>query len=407
MRIAPSLLACLAVGFVVSLGCGSPTAQEKKPAPVASKDAKALASADNDFGLKLFRELHKDGENTFISPTSIAIAMHMCRQGATKESHVEIDKAMGLANLDVAKANRELIDSLSSREGVKLNIANSLWADPKRVTMNDAYVKEVADSFDALARTADFSDPKTVDLINDWISGKTNKLINNMLDEIPAEAIAYLINAIYFKGDWTAKFDKAKTKDADFHHADGTKETVKMMSRKAEYVYGSNDDCQFIKLPYGKDEQAAMWVALPAAGTSLDKLVSRLDAAVIKGWQDNAWESEGTFKLPRFELRYKKTLNDSLDAIGVWQPYKAADFAHMGHSPLGPIEISRVLHEAVVIVNEEGTEAAAATIVEMKAESMPAEPWVMTCDRPFLFVITDEPTGAILFIGTCYDPESK
>lgn len=382
------------------------SAKEKPPVP-PSKQVVELATADNAFGLKLFKQLHKDGRNTFISPTSIAIAMQMARQGAGGDTRTEMDTAMELGSLDVPKANKDLIAELAKRDGIKLSIANSLWADPNRVTMNEEYVKEVADNFDSLARTADFSDPKTVDLINDWISGKTNKLITKMLDEIPDEAIAYLINAIYFKGDWTAKFESKNTKDADFHHADGTTETVKMMSRKAEIVYGDDDAAQFAKLPYGKDKQAAMWVVLPKAGASLDKLVKELDATKLKTWRDNAYETEGTLKLPRFKLRYKETLNDSLQALGIKKAFSGADFTRMGHSPLGPIEINRVLHEAVVIVNEEGTEAAAATVVEMKAERAAPEPFSMICDRPFLFVITDEPTGAILFIGTCYDPENE
>jgi serine protease inhibitor len=381
------------------------SAKEKAPAP-PSKQAIELATADNVFGLKLFKQLHKDGQNTFISPTSIAIAMQMARQGAGGDTRIEMDTAMGIGALDVPKANKDLIAELNKRDGVQLSIANSLWADPTRVTMNEEYVKEVADNFDSLARTADFSDPKTVDMINDWISGKTNKLITNMLDKIPAEAVAYLINAIYFKGDWTAKFDKKDTKDADFHHADGTTETVKMMSRKADIVYGDDDAAQFAKLFYGKDEQAAMWVVLPKAGKSLDTLVNELDAAKLKGWRDCAFEAEGMLKLPRFKLRYKETLNESLQELGIKKAFDGADFKHLGDSPLGPISINRVLHEAVVIVNEEGTEAAAATVVEMGPD-MVTEPFVMTCDRPFLFVITDEPTGAILFIGTCYDPENE
>jgi serine protease inhibitor len=394
-------IALLAAGLYTGISA------KEKPATPPSKQAVDLATADNTFGLKLFKQLHKDGENTFISPLSISIAMQMARQGAGGDTRTEMDTAMGLGSLDVPKANKDLIAELGKRDGVKLSIANSLWADPNRVTMNEEYVKEVAENFDSLARTADFSDPKTVDLINEWISGKTNNLITKMLDKIPPEAIAYLINAIYFKGDWTAKFETKNTKDANFHHADGTTETVKMMSRKAEIVYGDDDAAQFAKLPYGEDEQAAMWVVLPKTGTSLDKLVTELDATKLKDWRDNAYESEGTLKLPRFKLRYKALLNDSLKELGIRKAFAGADFTRMGDSPLGPIEINRVLHEAVVIVNEEGTEAAAATIVEMKAEKAAPQPFSMICDRPFLFVITDEPTGAILFIGACYDPENE
>jgi len=372
------------------------------------KAAVDLATADNGFGLDTFKKLHKEGENTFISPTSIATAMQMARQAAGGDTRAEMDKAMGLTGMDVPGANKALISELNQRKGVKLALANSLCADPTRVTMNEEYVKEVATSFDSEARAADFADPKTLEAVNGWISDKTNKLIPNMLDEIPASTLCMLINAIYFKGDWTDKFDKKDTKEADFHLSDGSKKTVQMMSRKDDIAYGEDTQAQFVKLPYGQDEQTAMWVVLPKEGTSLDTLVSELDAAKLKGWKGKAWEREGTLKLPRFKLKYNKKLNETLKELGINKAFKMgeADFTRLGQSHLGPIFIGFVLHEAVVIVNEEGTEAAAATIVGTCGGGAPPKPFSMTCDRPFLFLITDEPTGAIMFIGTCYNPDN-
>ena len=404
-----SSMSKLGAALAVALMAGSVyvSAGEEKEAPKpASKQAQDLAMADNNFGLKLFKQLHKDGENRFISPTSIAVCMQMAGQAAGGDTRAEMDKAMELGTLDAKAANRDLINELNSRDGVKLSIANSLWADPTRVTLNEAYVKEVDEYFDSVARAIDFNDPKSVDVINGWISDKTNALITDMLDEIPPSAITYLINAIYFKGDWTDKFDKELTKEANFHLADGSTKTVKLMSRKDDIVYGEDTASQFAKLPYGKDGQAAMWVVLPKEGTSLDTIVKQLDASKLKQMSDNAWERKGTIKLPRFKLRYKETLNDSLQSLGIKKAFQLgeADFTRLGESHLGKIFIGRVLHEAVVIVNEEGTEAAAATIIEMRAGSAPPKPFTMTCDKPFLFLITDEPTGAVLFIGTCYNP---
>jgi serpin B len=400
----------LAAALAVALMAGSAfvaAGEDAEPKP-ASKQAQDLAMADNDFGFKLFKQLHKEGENTFISPTSIGVCVQMGTQAAGGETRTEMEKAMGIEKLDAKAANKDLMAELNGREGVTLNVANSLWADPKRVTLNEEYVKEVREYFDSEARALDFDDPKAKDVINGWISDKTEKLITDMLDEVPANAITYLVNAIYFKGDWTDKFDKAKTVDADFHLNDGTTKPVKLMTRKDEIVYGADDTAQFAKLPYGKDEQAAMWIVLPKEGTSLDSIVKGLDSAKLKGWRDNAYERRGTLKLPRFKLRYKETLNESLQALGMNKAFKVdeADFTRLGKSHMGPIFIGRVLHEAVVIVNEEGTEAAAATIMEMRAGGAPPKPWEMVCDRPFLFLITDEPTGAVLFVGTCYNPET-
>lgn len=400
-----TLAAMLAVALMAgSFMTGSISAngdkQSAKPAD--------LAKADNDFGIDLFKRLHKDGENTFISPLSISTAMQMAGQAAAGDTRSEMDKAMGLEGINTRKANKALIAELNGREGVKLSMANSLWADTDRVTLNDEYVREIQDYFDSAVKVADFDDKATVDAINKWISDKTNGLIDKMLKEIPAEAIAYLINAIYFKGDWTVKFDKEKTKEADFHLADGTTKKVQLMSRKDDIVYSEQDGVQIAKLPYGKDKQSAMWVVLPGKDAGLDKLVADFDQAKFDTWRSRSWEREGTLRLPRFEMRYTKKLNETLKDAGIKQAFEMgkADFKRMGESPLGPIFINNVLHEAVVIVNEEGTEAAAATIIEMGAGgAAPPKAFNMTCDRPFLFLITDEPTGAILFMGACYQPE--
>lgn len=404
-----NLSAALATALLAgSFLAGSISAGEKEKIKPPSDAAVKLANADNAFGLKLFKKLHKEGSNTFISPTSIATAVQMAGQAAAGDTRAEMDKAMELAGINTLEANKDLMAELQSRHGVKLAMANSIWADPSRINMNPEYVKEVQDYFSAEARVEDFSDPKTKDVINSWIAGKTNDLIKDMLDGINPNTVTYLINAIYFKGDWTDKFKKENTKDADFNLADGSTKPIKLMSRKDEIKYAEDDKAQIACLPYGKDGNSAMWIVLPKEGTSLDALVTDLSEKQIRDWQKRAWEREGTLKLPRFKLRFKKELNDCMKDVGIEAAFDMgkADFTRMGESKLGPIFIGRVLHEAVVIVNEEGTEAAAATIIEMKAGSAPPKPFSMTCDRPFLFFITDEPTGAILFMGTCYNPDN-
>ena len=398
-----TIAASAAVGLLsVALISGPASANGAKP----PAEAVALAKANNKFGVDMFKKLHKDGENTFMSPASIAIALQMCAEGAEGDTKSDMHKAMHVTGTDVKAGNKALLKELGSRKGVTLSIANSLWADPARVTMNDTYVSDVREYFDSEARTASFSDPATLKAINDWISGKTNGLIKDMLDSIPPEAVAYLINAIYFKGEWSAKFEKEDTKDADFNLADGTKKTVRMMSRNDKMQYASHDGIQIIKLPYGKDEQTAMWVALPAADKSLDSVIASMDAETLGTWQRATRERKGTFKMPRFTIKFKALLNDPLKQLGMDRAFSdtKAQFDPMGKSPMGPLYINRVLHEAVVIVTEEGTEAAAATVVEMGARSAPPAPFNMTCDRPFFFWIADERTGAVLFAGTVYNP---
>ena len=400
-----TIAATAAVGLLsVALISGPASANRAKP----PAEAVELAKANNKFGVDMFKKLHKDGENTFMSPASIAIALQMCAEGAEGETKSELHKAMHVTGKDVKGGNKSLLKELGSRKGVTLSIANSLWADPARVTMNEKYVSDVREYFDSEARTASFSDPATLTAINSWISEKTNALIPKMLEDISDETVVYLINAIYFKGEWTVKFDKAATKDADFNMADGTKKTVRMMSRDAEMQYGNHDGIQIIKLPYGKDKQTAMWVALPAADKSLDSVIASMNAETLSTWQRATHQQDGTFKMPRFTTKFTAPLNEPLKELGVVRAFNeaTAEFDPMGKSLRDPLHISRVLHEAVVIVTEEGTEAAAVTIVDSEGNSAPPPPFNMTCDRPFFFWIADQRTGAVLFAGTVYNPEN-
>ncbi|MCB9895862.1 MAG: serpin family protein [Planctomycetes bacterium] len=404
-KLSAGLAAALLAGSFVATNVSAKGEKSSAPEPAVK-----IATADNAFGLKLFKELHQDGQNTFISPTSISVAMQMANTAAGGDTRTELDKAMGLEGIDAREANKALMAELNGRDGVKLAMANSLWADPTRINLNEAYVKETQEYFDSTVRAEDFSDKKTVGVINDWIAGKTNNLIKDMLDEIPENAVTYLINAIYFKGDWSVQFKKEKTKDAEFHLTDGSTKTIRMMSRGDKRIaYTTDDNVEVCSLPYGKDEKAAMWIVLPKADKDLDTIIANLNSDQIATWRDRAYKRQGTINLPRFKLHYKETLNDSLKALGISKAFDVdqADFKHLGESKLGPIYISRVLHEAVVIVNEEGTEAAAATVVEMGAGgAAPPKPFNMVCDRPFLFYITDKDTGAILFMGTCYNPDN-
>lgn len=392
------------------LGCaalaGNTRAEEEKKAP--APEVKKLAEAHNKFGLDMFKKLHKSGENTFISPTSIAVAMQMARQGAVGTTQSEMDTAMHLDGIDVPRANKALRKELNSRDGVKLKIANSIWADPTRMNVNKEYSEEVIEFFDSEARVEDFSNPETLNVVNGWISEKTEGLIPRMLEEIQPDEVMFLINAIYFKGDWSTPFKKEHTKEGDWHSADDTIGKIQLMSHTGMIKYRSIEGHQIAKLPYGEDRKSSMLVILPKDTASMDELIESLTSGKIAEWNSKIWEQKGTLKLPRFEMKYKETLNDALKHCGIKTAFAMgkADFTHMGESPLGPLYIGRVLHEARVIVNEEGTEAAAATIVGVAGGSAaPPKPFSMVCDRPFLFLITDEPTGAVLFMGTVYKPE--
>ncbi len=375
------------------------------PRPDPSPAAIALAGADNQFGLDVLQRLHRAGTNTFISPASIGMALQMASRGASGQTLAEMRQAMHTARIDVAAANRELIPALASRDAVALKIANSVWVDQKRVTLEKAFASGIAADFHGEIFARDFADPGTTDAANQWISRQTAGKIPKMLDRISGDETALIVNAVYFKGEWSRKFDRTKTTDADFHPADGTNTRVPMMGGSGQYDYAETPDLQIVALPFGKDGEMRMWVALPRSRTGLDAFVRGLDLAKWHALADRASERKGTIRLPRFKMGFKAELTRTLADAGMKLAFTPrADFTKLGRSASGNLFLSRVLHEAVIEVNEEGAEAAAATAAGVTAVNVPPPPFEMICDRPFLLSIADRATGAILFIGTVYRP---
>ncbi|MCG3183224.1 MAG: hypothetical protein ICCCNLDF_01310 [Planctomycetes bacterium] len=395
-------VAALAMGCALT---GADTRAQERANTWKSR-ADELSARNSEFGVDLFKRLHVKGENTFISPTSIAMCLQMVTQASKGDTNAEFRKTMHLGEIDLDLGNAELLKQLKNRDGVKLSVANALWSDPARVSLNQEYVDEMARHFEAEVRASDFSAPATLDEVNGWISDKTEKNIPKMLERIEQDDVTFLINAIYFKGTWSYQFDKEDTKEAEFQLADGNTTKVQMMRRSDEMPHAELPGLQLVKLPYGNDKKIAMWVALPAADSSLETLIAGMDKGSLKRWQDAAHAGEGTLKLPRIKMKFKKQLNDDLKALGIKLAFDSgsADLSRLGTSGMGKLYLGFVLHEAVVEVNEEGTEAAAATIAGIKAESAGPEPFSMVCDRPFLFWISDENTSATLFMGAVYQP---
>jgi serpin B len=381
-----------------------PARAEEKPSK-AETQARALARCNNRFGIELMQKLHKEGENLFISPLSIATAMQMAACGAKGDTRSEMEKVMHIEGLDLPAHNKALINECNSRKDFRLAVANSLWSDKARVTLNEEYVKEVREFFAAEARALDFSDKASVKIINDWIAGKTNQKIKDMLDRIPGDAVSYLVNAVHFKGGWSHKFNARLTKETDFNLADGKKKKVKMMRLGGEELpHVANADFEAVGLPFGEDREAVMWVILPARGKKLADVISGLTADKVAALSEADHEN-GNVQMPRFSLTYKQELVPTLKALGMKLAFEGGDFSRFGSSPMGPIVIGRVLHQAILEVDEEGAEAAAATVVEWKAESAPARPFNFIADRPFAVAIVDSKSGSVLFSGAVYDPQ--
>jgi serine protease inhibitor len=399
---------------------------EKMPAPVlviradsplAPQLSAKIAPRQNRFGFKLFAELRKEkpDQNLFISPSSIAFALTMTYNGADGETKEAMEKALELQGMTLDDINRgsaalrALLDSSDPK--VKLAIANSLWMRAD-FDFNPDFLKANRSYFGAEMTNLNFDDPGAVGTINDWVRRSTAGKITQIVDRIEGQTVLFLINAIYFHGEWTEKFKKDMTSDRPFTLPDGRTKQHPLMFQQERFAYGKTDAFQVIELPYGEGRMS-MYVFLPAKSSSLSAFLKTLNEENWNRWMSGMERKKGLIGLPRFKMEYETMLKDSLSALGMgvaFDPERAnltkmrpADQANDGQR----LFISRVKHKTYLDVNEEGTEAAAVTSVEVGVTSAPVEPekpFEMVVDRPFFLAIRDRQTGAILFMGAIVDP---
>ncbi|MFA5706012.1 MAG: serpin family protein [Candidatus Neomarinimicrobiota bacterium] len=364
---------------------------------------KSVSARGNTFALEIFPALNalQEDENVLISPFSISTALSMTYNGARGETQTAMAEALGFSDMSVEDVNlayKNLTNYLRGADNkVTLDIANSIWADAG-FSVDSAFLAVNRSYYDAVTNTLDFGNPASVATINQWVSDNTNQKIESIIDAIPPEAVMYLVNALYFKAAWTWEFDPDQTVETSFNCYDGGTETVDMMRQAAEFYYYQNDDLQMVDLPYG-DEKFSMTLILPAYETDINDFIAGITQSEWDSWMDSL-SGEKTLvevRLPRFSFEYKATLNDVLTALGMGPVFAMnADFT--GINPLGGLYISRVLHKTFIEVNEEGTEAAAATAVEVGVVSVPDYP-VFVANRPFLFAIREQESGSIFFMG--------
>jgi serpin B len=362
-----------------------------------------LVEADNRFAFTLFREISAREEphrNVFISPLSVAMALGMTYNGAAGTTREAMARTLALEGMTIDEVNaayRDLIDLLRTLDPrVELLLANSIWHRPE-LTPLPAFLEVNRQFFDAEVRALDFARPDAADVINRWVDRNTRGKIPTIVpDPIPDQIVAYLINAVYFKGDWTQQFDKDRTHDAPFRLGDGGSVDVPMMSREEEHavrlLFG---DVIVLDLPYGGGAYS-MTVVLPPEPIGAQQLAQELTQSHWDAWIAALDSSEVFVSLPKFTLEYAIRLNDVLKALGMEEAFDPcrADLSNMFTG--GRFWIDDVRHKTFVDVNEEGTEAAAATSVGIGQVSAPPR---IVVDHPFLFAIRERFSGTILFMG--------
>lgn len=394
-RVFISFLLCLVL-LMTTIGCDEAVEQ------IDLSVDESLARANRSFAFDMLRMLNEEGEhNLFYSPLSISMALSMALNGAKGETRDEMLQAlsyqgleMEIINASYAEYQRYLDQNLGTTE---LYLKNSIWIRTGE-TLNQEFLDIISNDYLAQSEYLEFSDPGAADVMNGWIEEATKGKIKDMLTPpLPADAVLYLINAIYFKGDWAQQFDEDLTFDADFHNQDGSVSKVEMMNDKRTVWYMKNEKLQAVRLPY-EDENSSMIIMLPRDNKDIENLIEELDAEMFESIRESFWEAEDLIlQIPKFEMEYgTKNLNQALKNLGM-------ETAFTGDADLSGIReglfISRVLHKSFIEVNEKGSEAAAATVVEVLESAAPEDPLTFRADHPFLFLIYDEEAESILFIG--------
>lgn len=378
-------------------------------------DLDQLVAGNDQFALDALAELiaEKPDENLFFSPYSIRAALAMTWAGARGETETAMADALAFAlegegqHAAFADLETELdarSDAVETNDGepFTLRAVNDVWGR-EEYPYRDEYLDTLDEHYGAELRTVPFeTDPNAArEEINDYVADQTEDRIDELLpeDSIRPTTVLVLTNAIYFHASWLHQFNEGSTESAEFTALDGSTGEVSMMSQKQRFPYAEVEGHQLIDLPY-VGEEVSMTVILPAEG-EFEAFEETLDAGTLGGLLAELSIERGTVSLPRFEYEFGLELEDVLTALGMGIAYSSgADFG--GITGSSGLSISGVWHDAVVAVEEEGTEAAAATAVGL-AESGTEDPFEMTVDRPFLFCIRDRPTDTLLFVGRVVD----
>jgi len=409
----------LVVTLMGSAGCrdGIGPGGRRAPAPITAlprqltTGEQMLVTAGNRFGFSLLRELTgaTPGENIFLSPLSASMALGMTMHGTDGETYDEMRTALGFGHSsreEILRSFRDLIAMLRALDPkVDFRIANSIWYRHSfGASIESAFLNDARTWFDAMVSGLDFAHPSAPASINDWVRTATNGKIDGIIDRIPSEMVMFLLNAIYFKGDWRAAFDASKTASAPFRTDDGRTLSIPLMQRTDTMRAGVVDGRTVVDLGYGGDAYA-MTAVLPRAGETADALIASMSPA----WWEQATGALRTqdvqLAMPKFTLTWDDTLTSALRSLGMrkaFQP-RVADFTRLSSTHGRDLYVSFVRQKSFVDVNEVGTEAAAVTVVGVGVVSLPQR-LVARFDRPFVFAIRERLSGAILFLGKLAEP---
>ena len=399
-RVLPMVgVACMMAGCDDSENNVSPEENERKSVSL-TRSEQELVTANNDFAFNLFRVA--DAQNsTILSPISITYALGMLNNGAAGETQAQINKVLGFGETGAEGINafckKMLTEAPNLDKSTKVLISNTIYMN-KGYELKPLFVSKANDCYHAEPETRNFADGKTLDVINQWASDHTEKMIEKVLDKdsFDPSAISYLLNAIYFKGTWTEKFDKENTRDEAFMMETGEEKQLPIMHQEQEFYYAEDDDCQVLRLPYG-NKAYSMTILLPKEGKTVRDLVKTLNKDTWERYQ-RIGSAIVDVKLPRFESNTDLTLDKIMATLGMPNAFNP-NLAQFPEFCNVPTYIDMMKQVARIKVNEEGTEAAAITVIFVKLANAAPRRVSFHATRPFLYIISEQSTGAIFFIG--------
>lgn len=351
-----------------------------------------------DFAVRLLKASHGKGENTLVSPLSVLSALSMTANGAKGNTLTEMEEVLGMPLNELNEYFYAYERSLPSADTYKLHLANSVWfTSDSRFTVNNAFLQTNADYYGAEAFRVPFDDT-TVKDINKWVKNHTDDMIPEILNEIPGNAVMYLVNALAFEAEWEEIYQKSKIRKGTFNEFDGEKETVDFMSSSEKYFESENAK-GFIK--YYKDRKYAFAALLPNEDIGIDEYIASLDGASLRKMLCSTEEYEMTVNLPKFECSFDIDMSETLVSMGIKDAFNdaKADLTGLGRVEAGNLYVSRVLHKTYISVDAKGTKAGAATSAEISNKAA-LNFEVLTFDRPFVYMLIDCETNTPFFIGS-------
>jgi serpin B len=376
---------------------------------LTTKDAKIIIDENNKFAFDIFKEVAKaeTKDNFMISPVSLSLALGMAYNGSDGETKTAFDDVLNYRTslLKVNEFNKNLITKLSSNaDGSVMEIANSIWIKENFPVKNE-FIGLNNDYYSAEVQNLDFSNPSSVDIINNWVSGKTHDKIPTIINSISEDAALFLINALYFNANWKYEFESKNTHSNSFFNNDSETTQVEMMSQTATFLHTQNELFSSVILPYKKDK-FSMVILLPNAEKTTDDIITEMNEEKWSSWLNSYDSADVALTMPKFKLDYKNKLNDELTNLGLGVVFtNSADFSKISDIKL---LISYVLQKTFIDVNEEGTEAAAVTIIGFETTSAGGgNNKIFNVNKPFLYIIKENVTGSICFMGKVGAPKYK